>query len=157
MISWLHPRCYIPLASFIHEHIHKVIVTKLFQVVNCVELISAFKEDHSGYTLCAKRWLSVGVISVAAPLISRNDAFKDRSAAIHGSINNSLNGGFRLDTIGTPRLISFLVNWAGEDSNELVAGGRMLVESCLEGFSVIKVDGHFCEVCCFVAQISFLE
>ena len=145
------------LASLIHEHIHEVIVTKLLQVVNFVERISAFKKDHSGNTLCAKWCLSIGVSSIAAPLISRNDALKDSSATICGSVNNSLNRGFSLDAIRAPRLISFLVDRAREDSNELIAGCSMLVESSLEGFSVVEVDGHFCEISCFVAQISFLE
>ena len=89
--------------------------------------------------------------SIAAPLISRNDALKDSPAAICSSVNNSLNRGFRFNAVGAPRLISFLVDRAGEDSNELVACGRMLVKSSLEGFGVIEVDGHFCEISCFVA------
>ena len=141
------------LASLIHEHIHKVIVAKLLQVVNCVERIAAFIENHSGHALRTKWLLPIGVGGIAAPLIPRDDTLQDRSAAITSSINNSLDRGFCLYTVRAPRLISFLVDRASEDSNELIAGGRMLVKCCLEGFSVFEVDGHFCEV----AQISFLE
>ena len=77
--------------SLFEEHVHQVVVGEGVQVLDLVQVVVAFKEEHGGDSLGAIGGLSVGMSSVAHPLVSSDDALEDLTLA-GSTINDSHDG-----------------------------------------------------------------